>query len=116
MKDRDKNVLLKLKEKAEVVPKLTAGCDLQGFPDNEVLKRAMSMALINIGGLVNRLSDETKQQNPAVPWRNITKLRNVAAHGYDSPDMERIWKIAMEEVPLFLARLGDILQRENETD
>ena len=112
MEDRDKNILLKLKEKAEVLPKLTNGYDLQGFLGSEVLKLAVSMALINIGELVNRLTDETKQQNPAVPWRDITRLRNVAAHGYDSLDMERIWKIAMEDVPLFLTQIEEILAEE----
>ena len=111
MKDRDKNILLKLKEKAEVLPTLTDGYDLQGFLGSEVLKLAVSMSLINLGELVNRLSDETKQQNPAVAWSAIVRLRNVAAHGYDELKMENIWKIVTEDVPPFLTQISEILQR-----
>ena len=112
MNKRDKNVLFKLKEEAEVLLEMTDGYDLQGFLDSEVLKRAVSMTLINLGELVTRLTDEFKQQNPAVPWRDVTRLRNVAAHGYDALDMEKIWQTVIEDVPPFLTQLGEILQRE----
>ena len=109
MKDRDKNILLKLKEKADVLPKLTDGYDLQGFLGSEVLKLAVSMALINLGELVNRLTEETKQQNPAVPWRTITGQRNAVALGYDLLEMEEIWKTATVDVPLFRTQIEEIL-------
>ena len=115
MKERDKNILLKLKDESEVLLKMMDGYDLQGFLDSEVLRRAVGMTLINIGELVNRLSDEIKQKHPPVPWSAIVRLRNVTAHGYDSLEMEEIWKIATESVPLFLTQIEEILQIETET-
>ena len=112
MNNRYKNVLLKLKEEAEILLELMDGYGLQGFLGSEMLRRAVSMTLINIGELVNRLTDEIKQQNSAVPWRAITNLCNVAAHGYDALDMENIRKTVTEDVPSFLTQLGEILQRE----
>jgi len=116
MNNRDKNILFKLKEEAEVLQELTDGCDLQGFLGSEVLKRAVSMTLINIGELVSRLTHEIKQRNPAIPWRAITTLRNVAAHGYESLDMENIWKTVTEDVPLFRTQIVEILNAEKGTD
>ena len=116
MKERDENILRKLKDETEILLKMTDGCDLQGFLGNEILKRAVSMAFINIGENVKRLSDETKQQHPVVPWSAIAGLRDVTAHGYDSLEMEEIWRIAAEDVPLFLAQIEKILQMETETD
>ena len=115
MKERDENILLKLKEKAEVSLKMTDGHDLQGFLGNEILQHAVSMALINLGEFVKRLSDETKQRHPAVSWQGVVKLRNMAAHEYEALDMENIWKIATKDVPLFLAQIEEILQIETET-
>jgi len=112
MNKRDKNVLLKLKEEAEVLLEMTDGYDLQGFLGSEVLKRAVGMTLINLGELVNRLTDDLKRQNPEIPWRVISRQRNVAAHGYDALDMEKIWKTVTEDVPPFLTQLGEILMRE----
>ena len=116
MNNRDKNVLLKLKEEAVVLQELTDGYDLQSFRGSEVLKRAVGMTLINIGELVHRLSEEIKQQNPAIPWRAITRQRNVAAHGYDSLDMESVWKTVTEDVPPFQVQIEKILQGEEHTD
>jgi len=112
MKDRDKNILCKLKEEAGILLEMTEGYDRQGFLGNEVLKRAVSMALINIGEFVNRLSDEIKQKNPTVPWRAITGQRNLAAHGYHMMEMEEIWKTVTESVPLFLTQLEEMLPEE----
>ena len=116
MNDRDKNVLLKLKEEAVVLQELTDGYNLQGFLGSEVLKRAVGMTLINIGELVHRLTDEIKQQTPVIPWRAITRLRNIAAHGYHTLEMEDVWKTVTEDVPLFLVQIGEILQGEENTD
>ena len=110
MKERDKNILRRLKEEAEVLLKITDGYDLQGFLGDEVLKLAVGMALINIGEYVKRLSDDIRQQHPAVTWSAIAGLRDVTAHEYDSLDMEKIWKNATVDVPLFLTQIEAIIQ------
>ena len=114
MKERDENILLKLKDESEILLKMINGYDLQGFLGSEVLRRAVGMTLINIGELVNRLTDEIKQKQQTVPWSAIVRLRNVTAHGYDSLEMEEIWKIATESVPLFLTQIDGILQVETD--
>ena len=112
MNNRDKNILLKIQSEAELLLELTDGHDLQGFLASEVLKRATGMTLINIGELVKLLTEEIKLQNPAVPWRAISGLRNVAAHGYHTLRMEDIWEIVTKEVSPFLAQIGEILNTE----
>jgi uncharacterized protein with HEPN domain len=57
------------------------------------------MTLLNIGELVKALSDEIKSNNPAVSWRQIAGLRDLAAHKYHSLNMERIWITAKEDLP-----------------
>ena|GEM_PF-129519 len=109
MKIRDKNILLKLKDEAKALQKLIDGYDLQSFIGNDMLRRATGMTLINIGELVTRLSDEIKQQDSEVPWRAITQLRNVTAHGYDTLDMGRIWETVTVSVPPFLTQIEAML-------
>ncbi|AUD07302.1 HepT-like ribonuclease domain-containing protein [Spirosoma pollinicola] len=35
-----------------------------------------------MGEQVNRISDDTKQRYPHIPWQTIKALRNVVAHDY----------------------------------
>ena len=115
MEERDEIILRKLKEKAEVSLKMTDGYDMQGFLGDEILQHAVSMALINLGEFVNRLSDETKQQNPAIPWRKFSKMRAGLTHGFLQWKRKKVWKIATEEVPQFLIQIEEILQKETKT-
>ena len=40
------------------------------------------MCVVQIGELVSQLSDETKAQNKAIPWRIIKDTRNFYVHAY----------------------------------
>jgi uncharacterized protein with HEPN domain len=68
-------------------------------------KRAVCMSLINIGELVKLLTDDIKLSHPSVPWRSITGLRDVAAHGYQTLRMDDIWKTAAEDIPALLEQI-----------
>ena len=113
MNDRDRIVLLKIKNEAELLLELTDGYDLQSFLGDEVIMRAVCMTLINIGELVKLLTEETKLQSQAIPWRAISGLRDVIAHGYQTLRMEDIWETVAKEIPLFLMQTGKILSTEN---
>jgi len=112
MNERDENLLLNIKDEAEVLLEMTEGYDLQSFLESEMLKRAVSMALINIGESVKRISEELKQMNKMIPWSDISGLRNIAAHGYQTLDMPQIWKTVTESVPELLEQVNGILHAE----
>ena len=82
MNERDENLLLNIKDEAEILLEITNGYNLQDFLDNELLKRGVSMALITIGEFVKLLSEDFKQENQEISWRFIAGLRDIAAHGY----------------------------------
>ena len=49
------------------------------------------MCILQIGELVNRVSEETLKENVQIPWRMIRAMRNVFAHSYDRADPELAW-------------------------
>ena len=55
------NLLLNIKDEAEILLEMVDGCELEDFLINEEKKRAVSMTLINIGENVKKLSKEFKQ-------------------------------------------------------
>ena len=64
-----------------------------------LLKNAIAMCVLQIGELVNSLSDEFKEEHSKMLWREIVSLRNRAAHAYISIDFEILWDVATSDVP-----------------
>ena len=112
MNEHDVDLLLNIKDEAEILLEMVNGCELQDFLINEEKKRAVSMTLINIGESVKTLSDDLKQAHPAVRWGSITSLRNIAAHNYGGLRMEWIWKNVTRDVPELLEQVKGILGAE----
>jgi uncharacterized protein with HEPN domain len=44
-----------------------------------------------MGEAATKLSDETRQQNPQVPWKEVTGLRHHLVHGYFKVNLDMIW-------------------------
>ena len=67
------------------------------------------MTLINIGELVKLLSFEFRQANPNIPWRSISGLRDVTAHGYQTLRMEDIWETVTTDIPFLQNQIKILL-------
>ena len=67
-------------------------------------QNAVSMCILQIGELVNHLSDEFKNTYSEMPWRQIRGMRNYVAHEYGSIDLDVVWHVAtinMESLKAF---------------
>lgn len=58
----------------------------------------------NVPADIRGLDDE-------LPWRRITGLRDVLAHGYFGIDDDIVWNVVVEEVPSLLPRLVALRSR-----
>jgi uncharacterized protein with HEPN domain len=47
--------------------------------------------------------------HPTVPWREVYRMRNRVAHGYDTVSLEIVWTIASRDVPVLTTQLRDAL-------
>ena len=86
---------------AEIVfiKKTVVKTDEKTFLKNEILQRALVMALLNIGELANSLSDKLREKSQDIMWFKIIGLRNIAAHDYGILDMKRIWQTVKADIP-----------------
>lgn len=110
MKKRDRVILEKIITEAEVVRTLLDGVDEAAFLTDELKMRAVCMTFINIGELVKNLTNELRLSHPGIPWKNISGLRDIAAHGYFTLDMKAIRKTATEALPEFEQNIIIILE------
>lgn len=95
---RDIVLLKHMAEDVADVRSFIAGVNYAEFSQSSLLKKAVSMSLLNIGELAREMSDEIKTESPTIPWRSIVGLSNRAAHGYHSLDPRILWEIATHQM------------------
>ena len=75
------------------------GDDYALFESDPIYRNAAALCILQIGELVGKLTDDFREQHPAVPWRQIKAMRNIVAHSYGSVDPETTWEIITSDIP-----------------
>lgn len=73
--------------------------DVKEFLDNTEKRWAIVSQLSIIGEATNRLSNEFKDSNPEIPWREIAAMRNRLIHGYDQINWKLVWETIQRDLP-----------------
>ena len=56
-----------------------------------------------------RLSEDLKDQTPEIEWHKISAFRNVLVHDYLGIDLDRIWIVIQEDVPVLKQAIETLL-------
>jgi len=72
---------------------------------NRVLSLALVRLMEILGEAANRVTIATRQQIPNIPWSQIVSLRNRLIHGYDTINMDILWKILTDDLPPLIDQL-----------
>ena len=88
MQRRDEIVLQKVLGVIEETEEISTDISEEKFLKNNLLKMAMTMAILRVGELVKNLSQEFRAENQQVKWKAIAGFRDIIAH-----NMKRlIWR------------------------
>jgi len=60
-----------------------------------------------IGEAVKNIPKEITDEYPDIPWKDIAGMRDMLAHEYFGIDMERVWKVANDDLPELQEELDD---------
>ncbi len=52
-----------------------------------------------IGEATKQLTEETKEKQPQIPWREVARFRDILIHHYFGVDLEEVWQIIQNELP-----------------
>ncbi len=75
------------------------GHDRERFDGSTTYQNAIAMCILQIGELVNHLSDGFKVDHDAIPWHRIRGMRNYVAHEYGAIDLDVVWYVADKSIP-----------------
>ena len=114
MQHRDYITLQKILEETKIAAKLIGDTTFDNFLDNEILKRAIGMTVINIGELVKNLTQDFRVSHSNVPWKDISGFRDVAAHKYKTLDMKLVYNSVKIDIPELENEIIKILSQETD--
>jgi len=66
---------------------------------NNLYRKAVVMSILNIGELTKQLPDDYRTEFSEIPWKQISGMRDIAAHGYSEMDDDIIWDVVTQSIP-----------------
>ena len=97
MQRRDEIVIKKVISEINIGLEMLGDTDLESFMDDEKLKRALGMTVINIGELIKNVTEETRKEHSNIPWTAVAGMRDITAHKYQTLRMEDVYTTVKED-------------------
>lgn len=91
------------------ISRYTAGLTIETLADDEKTLDAVLRNLEIIGEAVKNLPEEIRQQHTETEWKKIAGLRDILIHRYFGIDLEIIWDILQNKLPLLALQIQQIL-------
>ena len=70
---------------------------------------ATMMNFVVIGEMVDKLTDDFKNNNNKIEWIKIKGFRNIVAHDYFGIDAEEVWQIIKNKIPNLKEEIASLL-------
>lgn len=113
---RDDDLLLDMLIASRRAIKLAEATTRIEFAEDDVLQLA-SMRLIQIvGEAARQISAEGRARLPNIPWPNIIGMRHRLVHNYFDIDIQRVWEVLHDDLPLLISGLEPIVPSPEEDE
>ncbi len=109
---KDSLYLIHIRECLTRVAEYTSGGRSE-FVEDTKTQDAVLRNLQIMGESTQRLSEALKAANPAVEWSELAAFRNILVHNYLGMDLELIWQIITDDMPLFRPQIEAMIVRMN---
>ena len=70
---------------------------------------AIFMNFIVLGEIIDKLTDNLKNNNQQINWSKIYGLRNIIAHNYFGINVDTIWQIIKDYLPVLKSQIKELI-------
>ena len=91
----------------------TAGRGRADLDANRMLVLSLVKSIEIVGEAASRVTVETRQEYPAIPWADVVAMRNRLIHAYFDVDLDRVWDTVVSDLPPLIAQLDAILGQQS---
>ena len=104
----------RLRDIKEAIKQITKYTDSgrQAFDQDELVQIWVIHHLEIIGEAVRSIPQEFKNNHQEVPWKQISRMRNVLIHIYFGVDQDIIWEVVEHDLPLLKSSVESILANQ----
>lgn len=83
----------------------TRGHEREVLDAEEMRALAVVRLLEIVGEAARAVTDSTRAQFPEVPWKQIAGTRDRLIHGYEAVDLDVVWAIVRDDLPLLVEQI-----------
>ena len=109
MQHKDKILVTKIIDEIDfAVGRIEKMSQNEFFEDIDA-QHSVGMAVINVGELTKHISDELRKEHKDIPWKEAAGFRDVAAHSYDTINMDDLYITIKIDFPKLKEKLDRLL-------
>ena len=92
------------------------GKDIESFKEKSVFRNACCMCILQIGELCKVISDELRNDNDSIPWKEWCGIRDIFAHQYSNMDYQAAWSTIEDDLPELRKEIRKIIEEDKTTE
>ena len=110
---KDPLVFLKhILDATELIEEFIKDYTKKRFLEDKLVQSAVIRQIEIIGEAAKNIPASFRKNYPKIPWVDIVGMRDKLIHLYFGVDLERVWLVITEDIPILSRQIQEILQRE----
>ena len=111
----DRHRLQHMLNAAQKAIRFTKGKQREDLDADEMLALALVRLLEIIGEAASKVSEETRNTEPSLPWAKMVGMRNRLIHGYDIVDLNVLWQTIGDDLNPLVESLAALLSKMDDS-